>query len=370
MRSGNRSFGRLVPVDEDLRCSPGFDGDGDSDRGSDSRKAPARRHSPAGGDAGVFVALRPVARRSLRGAAFADPDSRRADPPSAANPDNAESDPGDLSTMPARPEELLRHFRQAFAADPAAAFRDWFRAQEELRNETRDPEARALADDLWAFSAQLSFPAPVDRARFQHNLGVFFGTLGPASDLTRARSLFQNALAHFASDDDAGWRARTLHNFATALSNLGTTRLEMEESISRFDEALTWRTSEREIARGVTLHNRGIACRRLAELAPERALAALTESAASFQEAAEIRGRHDLAEGRATSLFQLGLTLERLTEGGTRPDAARAALQCFDEAAQLFQNAGKTHSARVSERHRDQWSAGGKPSSDPPPKGG
>jgi hypothetical protein len=261
--------------------------------------------------------------------------------------------------MPTGPAELLRHFREAFAANPTSAYRDWFRAVEELQAEARDPDARALADDLWSFHSTLSFASTAERARFLHNLGVFFGSPGTAANLERARRLFHEALAEFAAHDDAGWRARTLHNFATALSNLGTTREELEESISHFDDALAWRTSEREIARGVTLQNRGIACRRLAQIAPERAIASLTESAASFSEAADIRGRNGLEEGRALSLFQLGLTLERLATDGTRPDATLAAIKCFDDAAHAFASLGKSESARISGRHRDELAGKG-----------
>src|SRR5450432_2098414 len=112
--------------------------------------------------------------------------------------------------MAARPEELIRHFRVAFAADPASAYRSWFRAQEELRQEARDPEARALADDLWSLQRELPFPTATERARFVHNLAVFFGSPGPAANLVRARELFGAALEHFSVHDEAGWRARAL----------------------------------------------------------------------------------------------------------------------------------------------------------------
>ena len=84
---------------------------------------------------------------------------------------------------------------------------------------------------------------------------------------------------------------------ATALSNLGSTREELVEAVGLFHEALTWRTVEREIARGVTLHNLGLARRRLAELEPARAVDHLEESAKALREAVAIRERHGLAEG-------------------------------------------------------------------------
>jgi hypothetical protein len=251
------------------------------------------------------------------------------------------------------PDELLRHFRDAFAADPVAAYRDWYRAQEELRDGESPAQSRALADDLWSFHDALVFGEPGARARFLHNLAVFFGSPGPAADLDRARALFASALRHFASHDEAGWRSRALHNFATALSNLGATPADLEESVALFDAALAWRTSEREIARGVTLHNRGIALRRLAELAPARAEDFLAESAASLEEAAAIRGQNNLVDGRALSLFHLGLTLEWLAATGEHPDAAVAAIRSFDEAARAFESAGKTDSARISAEHRE-----------------
>jgi tetratricopeptide (TPR) repeat protein len=211
-------------------------------------------------------------------------------------------------------EELRRHFREALAADPTGAYRDWFRAQGELRERGEGDAARALADDLWELLPGLSLDPPEARARFFHNAGVFYGSPGPAADLARARQAFAAALDHFAADSDPGWHARTLHNFATALSNLGSSALELRESIALFERALAWRTTEREIARGVTLHNLGIALRRLAELDPGNAAAHLEASAAALREAVLIRERHNLPEGRAESQRQLEVTLERLRE--------------------------------------------------------
>ena len=213
-------------------------------------------------------------------------------------------------------EDLRRHFRKTLAADPVGAYRDWFRAQEELRESGDAARARVLADDLWAFLPELPFPAPEERARFLHNAAVFFGSPGPAANLPRARALFGEALEHFAEDTDSGWRARALHNFATALSNLGSSADELAESVALFEAALVWRTAEREIARGVTLHNLGLALRRRAELDPGRAAAHLEASAAALSEAVSIRERNGLAEGRALSQRHLAITLERLTSAG------------------------------------------------------
>ncbi len=197
---------------------------------------------------------------------------------------------------------------------------------------------------------QLTFASGTARARFHHNVGVFFGAAGPAADLSRARAAFSAALDHFRAHDDGGWRARTLHNFATALSNLGRTRAELEESVALFEEALGWRTRERAIARGVTTHNMGIVWRRLAELDPDRAPAHLEASAAALREAVSIREAQGLAEGHALSLFHLGLSLEELAGRGDPPSRA-AAQEAFRSAAEEFQALGKTDSAAAALHH-------------------
>jgi tetratricopeptide (TPR) repeat protein len=238
-------------------------------------------------------------------------------------------------------ERTRAHFRAAFRADPAGAYRDWFRLQEELREREDGENSRALADDLWAFLRDLSFPEEEKRARFFHNVAVFFGSPGPAADPARARECFSAALAHFDEHDESGWHARILHNFGTSLSNLGETASDLSESVALFERALTWRTTEREIARGVTLHNLGIALRRLAELEPELVADRLERSATALREAAEIRGHHGLAEGHALSLFHLALTLEALK----RTEEARL---CFRVAAQEFDALGKKESAAIA----------------------
>ena len=178
---------------------------------------------------------------------------------------------------------MRAHFREAFRADPASAYRDWFRLQEELRERDDAETSRAIAGDLWNSLDALSFPSAEERARFFHNVAVFFGSPGPAADLARAREGFAIALAHFREHEDSGWHARALHNFATALSNLGQTSEDLAESVALFERALAWRTAEREIARGVTLHNMGIALRRLAELDPGRARDHLESSSSALR---------------------------------------------------------------------------------------
>ena len=243
--------------------------------------------------------------------------------------------------MTVETEELLRHFRTAFQASPADAYRDWFRLQEELREREDGGTARALAEDLWSFVRELPFATDEDRARFLHNVAVFFGSPGPAAHLGRAREGFSAALTHFREHEESGWHARVLHNFATSLSNLGATPEDLSESVALFRRALAWRTPEREIARGVTLHNLGLALRRLAERDPERAREHLEASAEALREAADIRGRHGLAEGHALSLFHLALTLEALGQSDQ-------AVETFSRAAEAFERLGKTDSAAIA----------------------
>jgi hypothetical protein len=212
---------------------------------------------------------------------------------------------------------LRCHLREALQADPSGAYRDWFRAQEELSGHGESDAVRALAEDLWEILPTLPFFDDVARARFFHNVGVFYGSPGPAADLRRARRAFGEALDHFRCHDESGWRARALHNLATAVASLGTTSAELEEAVALFEQALEWRTSEREIARGVTLHNLGLALLRRADLDPERAGSHLDAAAVAFREAVAIRGRNNLAEGRAASQRKLELALR------AREEAAR-----------------------------------------------
>jgi tetratricopeptide (TPR) repeat protein len=210
------------------------------------------------------------------------------------------------------PVLLRRHFREALRDSPGSAYREWFQAQAQLRERGDAETARALADDLWEGLPEIPFDSPEARARFLHNAGVFFGSPGPAADLGRARSCLEQSLTHFAAHSEDGWRARALHNLATAMGNLGTTSGDLQEAVTLFHQALEWRTEEREIARGVTLHNLGLALRRLAELEPPHAREHLRRSATALREALAIRERHGLEEGAAASRAQLGETLSRL----------------------------------------------------------
>jgi tetratricopeptide (TPR) repeat protein len=244
-------------------------------------------------------------------------------------------------------EKTRAHFRAAFRTNPADAYRDWFRFQEELREREDAETSRALAEDLWVSLRDLPFVGEEERARFFHNVAVFFGSPGPAADLARAREAFSVALAHFHEHEETGWHARVLHNFATALSNLGETQEDLAESVTLFERALEWRTLEREIARGVTLHNLGIALRRRSALDAGCASEHLARSASVLREAAEIRARHNLSEGHALSVFHLALTLEALSHAEGKSSLEEA---CFfyGQAAEEFDRLGKTDSAAVA----------------------
>ncbi len=238
-------------------------------------------------------------------------------------------------------DRLRARFREAFREGPIAAFRDWFRLQEELADHGDAEIASGLALDLWDQLPELTFASAEERGRFLHNVAVFFGNPGPAASLPRARECFGQALVCFSSPDESGWHARVLHNFATAISNLGESPAELLESIALYERALSWRTHEHAIARGVTLHNLGLAWRRLAEIDPKRASAALVSSARCLEEAAAIRESHNLAEGRALSLFHLGLTYEAAGE-------EQEARHCFARAAEEFERLGKAESTAVA----------------------
>ena len=248
--------------------------------------------------------------------------------------------------MSDEPETPSSSLRDALRAAPVTAYRDFFRLQEDLRDRG-DAAARALAEELWAALPELSFDSEEESARFHHNVAVFFGSPGDAADLSRARQCFQAALAWWHEPEETGWHARVLHNFGTALANLGTQASDLDESIALFERALAWRTRDREIARAVTLHHLGLARRRRAELAPEGAADDLERSAHALIEAAEIRKRHGLAEGRALSLFHLAVTLERLAAG--EPGAVlQEARRRYAEAAEEFESLGMETQAKVA----------------------
>lgn len=118
--------------------------------------------------------------------------------------------------MESKPDALRDAFRRA----PTAAYREFFRLQEQLRESGDAAAARALAEELWAVLPELSFASDEEHARFHHNVAVFFGSPGEAADLPRARQCFGAALERWPEPEETGWHARVLHNFATALANL------------------------------------------------------------------------------------------------------------------------------------------------------
>jgi tetratricopeptide (TPR) repeat protein len=245
------------------------------------------------------------------------------------------------------PETRARGLRDALRAAPVAAFRDFFRLQEDLRDRGDADTARALAEELWAALPELSFDSQEESARFHHNVAVFFGSPGDAADLSRARTCFEAALTWWREPEETGWHARVLHNFGTALANLGTAASDLDESVALLERALAWRTKDREIARAVTLHHLGIARRRRAELAPEGAGDDLERSAHALTEAAAIRKRHGLGEGRALSLFHLAVSLERLA-GGEPGAVLEEARRRYADAVEAFEDLGMGTQAEVA----------------------
>lgn len=242
-------------------------------------------------------------------------------------------------------DEALRRFRAAFSENPVAAFRDWYRFQETLRD--RDAAlSRALADDFWSslegIGPVLARAGAGDRARFFNGAGAFFGSPGPAADLGRARECFRRVLLDWTREADPDAHARALHNLASAVSALGATREELSEAVSLYRRALELRTEEKEIARAATLHNLGLALRRLSELDPDGSRGHLAGSVAALREALELRRRQGLSKGDASTLFQLGLTLRLLDdpEGVVR----------LREAARALASAGLAEQAALAEK--------------------
>jgi tetratricopeptide (TPR) repeat protein len=246
----------------------------------------------------------------------------------------------DRASIPAEDAARLRSaLRSRFATDPISAFRDWYRVQSELAQAGENALCAALADDLWELLA--ARPADDGEGRLWNNAGAFYGTPGSAASLERARECFRRALAIWENDEEK--RARALHNLGSALAALGTSADDLERAVAAFEEALGYRDARREIARAVTLHHLGIAARKLAERAPESSAGHLERSAASLTEALGLRQKHGLAQGTASSRFQLGVSLLSLGRTGE----ARAVLAV---AAQELRDAGKPAEADLARR--------------------
>ncbi|HQQ78511.1 MAG TPA: hypothetical protein PLB01_14245 [Thermoanaerobaculia bacterium] len=206
-------------------------------------------------------------------------------------------------TLPEAPG-LVARFRVLFAEDPRTAFREWFVLQEHLR-ERKEAEvserSRALASDLLDMRGMLDFSSNEEKAVFLHNLAVFFGSRGPAEDLHSSLLLFEESSSAGYGSDDLEALARLDHNRGNALQNLARSREDLVEALACYGRALEIRDATRPIARGVTLHARGLALRTLAEVAgaagPEERAALLRSAISSFEESLSLRASEDLVRG-------------------------------------------------------------------------
>jgi len=240
-----------------------------------------------------------------------------------------------------RPEQETRvraGLSEAFAGDLSKAYREWYTAQRALAEDGEAMLCAALADDLWEMLPELERRLGEERGRFFNNLGAFFGTPGPAANLARADECFARSLEAWAGDEEK--LARALHNRGSALAALGESAAELSRAAEALEAALAYRTAEREIARAVTLHHLGIARRKLAERSGADA-SALEQSARALSEALEIRTRLGLATGRASTRFQLGVTL---AAQGRNSEARRA----FEIAARELAACGSAEQARAA----------------------
>ena len=205
-----------------------------------------------------------------------------------------------MNLPPAR--DLIAIFRRRFADDPRDAFRDWYVLQEHLRDDPESQEAseetaRALASDLWNIRGTLVFPSKGEKARFLHNLAVFFGSRGPAESLPFSLLLFEESLdTGYGSSDPEAW-ARLFHNRGNALQNLARSADDLRESLVSYERALTVRDGSRRVARGVTLHARGLLLRKLAEAEPRERLGHLRAAISSFEESLLLRSEERLERG-------------------------------------------------------------------------
>jgi tetratricopeptide (TPR) repeat protein len=198
--------------------------------------------------------------------------------------------------------------------DPLGALRKWHARFQELSG--GGDAARTFGDAVWRRAERARFADADQRARFFNGLGACFGSPGPAADLRRARRCFSIALGIWREAGDA--RARALHNLGSAISALGTERAELREAMEAFEEALEWRSEDREIARAVTLHNLGLAHARMARLDPERSPGHLRAAADALSSSLEIRDRLPLPRSAAMTRLQLGLVRKLAGDG---PDA-------------------------------------------------
>lgn len=207
-------------------------------------------------------------------------------------------------TLPEAPE-LVARFRALFARDPKAALRDWFVLQEHLRERREGEEeeasrrSRALASDLLDIRGTLAFSSKGEEAAFLHNLAVFFGSRGPGESLSSSLLLFEESSNAGYGRDDLEALARLSHNRGNALQNLARSREDLLEALACYERALAVRDASRPIARGVTLHARGLAVRKLAQAAtnPKDRAELLRAAIRSLEESLALRSSEGLARG-------------------------------------------------------------------------
>ena len=227
---------------------------------------------------------------------------------------------------------LVAHFRRAFAEDAHGAFRDWFVLMEHLRDEGTDEAAgtaKTLATDLWEMRKRIVFSLNErgeegtkakeamkgEESTFLHNLAVFFGSRGPAENLSRSLFLFEESLdAGYGSGDLEAW-ARLCHNRGNALQNLARSREDLLEALASYERALTVRDATRRIARGVTLHARGLLFRKLAEAESGERHAHLASAISSFEESLLLRSEERLKRGIAETEAALDEAKRALSSG-------------------------------------------------------
>ena len=109
--------------------------------------------------------------------------------------------------------------------------------------------------------------------------------------------------------------ARTWHNRGNALQNLARSADDLRESLATNERALTVRDGTRRIARGVTLHARGLLFRKLAEAEPHLRLEHLSSAVSSFEESLSLRSEASLERGMAETAAALADAREALASG-------------------------------------------------------
>jgi hypothetical protein len=154
-----------------------------------------------------------------------------------------------------------------------------------------------------------------EEARFLHNLAVFFGSRGPAESLERSLFLFEESLNAAGPGCDLEAWARTWHNRGNALQNLARSADDLREALASYERALSVRDASRRVARGVTLHARGLLFRKLAEAEPQERTAHLRAAVSSFEESLSLRSQEKLERGMAETASALADARRALASG-------------------------------------------------------